>query len=115
MYSEIMTNPFAPLAPLTLLAAIQSLQATITNCWPRLSTPAYQNELIKSLIVCFLTVHDDSDKLGTQFATIEAELVNTAAMLSAAMKSNGGEGGNTLQDKVIPLIAKEPLLEKLFR
>lgn len=117
MHSEIMTNPFAALAPSTLLAAIKSLQATISNCWPRLSTPAYQSELIKALVVCFLTVQDDQDKLGTQFPAVEAGLIKTAAMLSAVARTGGGEGeqGTSLQDKVAPLIAKEPLLQKLFK
>lgn len=117
MHSEIMTNPFAALAPSTLLAAIASLQATMANCWPRLSTPAYQSELIKALVVCFLTIQDDQDKLGTNFSAVEAELIKTAAMLSAIMKSDGGEweGQDSLQEKVAPLIAKEPLLQKLFQ
>lgn len=119
MHSEIMAGPFAALAPLTLLAAIKSLQATITNCWPRLSTPAYQSELIKALVVCFLTIQDDQDKLdGTQFSAIEAELTKTVAMLSAVTKTGGGEwegkGDSSLQDKIAPLIAKEPVLQKLF-
>lgn len=117
MHSEIMTNPFAALAPSTLLATIKSLQVTIANCWPRLSTSAYQSELIKALVVCFLTIQDDQDKLGTKFSALEAELIKTAAMLSAVTKSGGGEreGQDSLQEKVALLIAKEPLLQKLFQ
>lgn len=115
MLSEIITNPFATLAPSALFAAISCLQATITNCWPRLSTPAYQSELIKMLAVCYITVHDDKDKLGTgQFVAIEAELIQTASMLAAAAKSCGGLEGQDLNEKVAPLIAKEPLLARLF-
>lgn len=117
MHSEIMTNPFAALVPSSLLAAVKSLQATIANCWPRLSTPAYQSELIKALVICFLTIQDDQDKLGTQFSAVEAELIKAAAMLSAVAKTDGGEREveNALQDKVVPLIVKEPLLQKLFK
>lgn len=120
MHSEIMTSPFAALAPSTLLAAITSVQATISNCWPRLSTPAYQSELIKALVVCFLTLQDDQDKLGTtQFAAMQAELIKTATMLSATTKPSGGEeewkGEPSIQERVAPLVAKEPLLQKLFR
>lgn len=117
MYFENMTNPFAALAPSTLFAAIRCLHVTIKNCWPRLSTPAYQSEIIKMLAVCYLTVHDDKDKLGTgQFAAIEAELVQTASMLTIAAKSCGSSENQDqdLSGKVAPLIAKEPLLAKLF-
>lgn len=117
MLSEIMTNPFAALAPSTLSAAISCLQATIKNCWPRLSTPAYQSEIIKMLVVCYLTVHDDKDKLGTErFAAIEAALIQTASMLTIAAKSCGGseKQDQDISEKVAPLIAKEPLLAKLF-
>lgn len=117
MHSEIMTNPFAALAPSTLSAAISCLQATIKTCWPRLSTPAYQSELIKMLVVCYLTIHDDKDKLGTeQFEAIEADLTQTASMLTIATKSCGSSEGQDrdLSEKVAPLVAKEPLLAKLF-
>lgn len=122
MHSEVMTDPFTALAPSKLLAATKSLQATIANCWPRLATtPAYQSELVKALVVCFLVVQDDQDKLdGAQFSAIETELIKTAAMLSAVTKTGGGEwegkGENhSLEDKVAPLVAKEPMLQKLFK
>lgn len=117
MHSEIMTNPFAALSSSQLSAAISCLQATIKTCWPRLSTPAYQSEIIKMLVVCYLTVHDDKDKLGTkQFAAIEAELIKTASMLTVAAKSCGGSErqDQDIGEKVAPLIAREPLLAKLF-
>ncbi|ROW07998.1 hypothetical protein VPNG_06114 [Cytospora leucostoma] len=115
MYSEIMTNPFAALAPPTLSAAISCLQATIANCWPRLTTPTYQSEVIKMLVMCYLTVHDDKDKLDSeQFAAIEAALVQTASMLTIATKSCGGSEGQVLGERIAPLITKEPLLANLF-
>ncbi|KAJ0113995.1 hypothetical protein J7T55_010239 [Diaporthe amygdali] len=115
MHTEVMTNPFAALAPSTLSAAIEGLQALIANCWPRLSTPAYQDELIKALVVCYLTVHDEQDQLGTRFAAIDADLVKTASMLTVATRGAGGEAVDDLGDKAAMLIAKEPLLAELFK
>lgn len=115
MHTEVMSNPFAALAPSTLTAAIEGLQAIIANCWPRLSTPAYQDELIKALVVCYLTVHDEREQLGTRFAAIDAGLVKTASMLIVATRGAGGEGVQDLGDKAAMLIAKEPLLAGLFR
>ncbi|KAF3767499.1 hypothetical protein M406DRAFT_252813, partial [Cryphonectria parasitica EP155] len=114
MHSEVMTNPFAPLAPDMLLSALHSLESLISICWPRLSTPAYQDELVKALVVCFLNVHDeksnDSDK---DLVLIQTTLIRTAAMLSNAIKS--GQEGDGLKGKVAPLIAQEPLLADLFK
>ncbi|KAL1869902.1 hypothetical protein Daus18300_005363 [Diaporthe australafricana] len=115
MHTEVMSNPFAALAPSTLTAAIEGLQAIIANCWPRLSTPAYQDELIKALVVCYLTVHDEREQLGTRFAAIDAELVKTASMLIVATRGSGGEGVQDLGDKAAVLIEKEPLLAGLFK
>lgn len=115
MHSEVLSNPFAALAPTTLSAAIECLQAVIANCWPRLSTSAYQDELIKALVVCYLTVHDERDQLGERFAALDAELVKTASMLTVAVRGAGGEGVQDLGDKAALLISKEPLLAGLFK
>lgn len=115
MLSEVLSNPFAALAPATLSAAIAALQAIIANCWPRLSTPAYQDELIKALVVCYLTVQDEQDQLGPRFEDIDAELVKTASMLTVAARGAGGEVVQDLADKVALLVSKEPLLGELFK
>lgn len=114
MHSEFMTNPFAPLAPDTLQSALCSLETVILNCWPRLSTPAYQDELIKTLTVCFLNIHDESDRPNQGLVQIKTSLAHTAALLSKATKKGAGEG-NILKEKVAPLIAQEPLLAELFK
>lgn len=115
MHSEVLSNPFASLAPATLSAAIQGLQAIIANCWPRMSTPAYQDELIKALVVCYMTVHDERDQLGERFAELDAGLVNTASMLTVAAKGAGDEVAEDLADKAALLVSKEPLLAGLFK
>ncbi|KAI3401371.1 hypothetical protein diail_11455 [Diaporthe ilicicola] len=115
MHTEVMCNPFAALAPSTLSAAIKGLQAVIANCWPRLSTPAYQDELVKALVVCYMTVHDEREQLGTRSEAVDAELVKTASMLTVATRAVGGEGVSDLGDKAALLIAKEPLLAGLFK
>lgn len=115
MHSEVLSNPFAALAPPTLAAAIDGLQAIIANCWPRLSTPAYQDELVKALVVCYLTVHDEQEQLGEHFPAVDAELVKTASMLTVAARGAGGDGVQDLADKAALLVSKEPLLSGLFK
>ena len=115
MHSEVLSNPFAALAPATLSAAIKGLQAVIANCWPRISTPAYQDELIKALVACYLTVQDEQDQLGERFAALDAELVKTASMLTVAARGAGDGGVQDLGDKAALLVSKEPLLAGLFK
>lgn len=113
MQSEIMTNPFASLAPDTLRAALKSLNAVLTNCWPRLSTPAYQDELIKILVICFLNVHDEGKD---DLADVKATLIKTAAVfLNASTPGTADKGGINPQEKVKSLITQEPLLADLFK
>ncbi|PSS02219.1 hypothetical protein BD289DRAFT_254770 [Coniella lustricola] len=111
MHSEIMTNPFAPLAPDTLRAALESLHAILTNCWPRLSTPAYQDELIKMLVVCFINIEEESKD---DLVDIKKSIIKTAAIFMTASKT-ADKGGDNLNAKVKPLIAQEPLLAALFK
>lgn len=111
MFSEIMTEPFTNRVPHDMSKTVNSLQVIIRNCWPRLaSTPAYQDEIIKALVMCYLNMHDDNQGPGTA----EVPLALTASMLSRVMTSGGGEG-TTLADKVAPLIAREPVLADLFK
>lgn len=110
MFSEILTEPFITQAPRDLSRKVSSVQVVIQNCWPRIAaTQAYQDEIIRFLVTCFLNVRDE--KLGS---AAEAPLVKTASMLSTVMKSPGDQAP-TLEDKVAPLVAREPALSDLFK
>jgi hypothetical protein len=118
MLSTIMTDPFAPVAPATLLSAIKALQAVLANCWPRIPGSPWQDEIINALVLCWLHVaeheHPGTDKLYTE---IEQELVTSSKALAAVLKTASGDGeGATLDlsSHVAPLVAKEPRLAKLF-
>ena len=56
MFSAILTDPFAMSHPETLTAAIVGLQDVILVCWPRLSGPPWDDELLKMIVVCWLNV-----------------------------------------------------------
>lgn len=113
MFSEIMTEPFTYRLPHDMSKTINALQVIISNCWPRIaSTPAYQDEIIKALVTCYLNAHDD--KQGT--SSLQGPLSLAASMLSRAMASGGSEEiPTTLKDKVAPLIAREAVLADLFK
>lgn len=115
MLSTIMTDPFAPVAPETLLSAIKALQAVLANCWLRIPGSPWQDEIINALVLCWLHVAEhDHPATDKTFVQIEQELLTSSKALAAVLKTAGGEGPADLSSHVAPLLAKEPRLVKLF-
>lgn len=106
MLSSIMMDPFAINYSGTLMAAIGALQTILINCWPRLVTTPWQEEITKMLVVCWLNVKEDLK--GTP--EMEAALIKATQMLLAVMKA----GNVDLSEKISPLIEAEPQLSPLF-
>lgn len=107
MHCEVFTDPFAAaLAPSLLEDALWSFSSVIASCWPRLAHPAYQDEIIKALVTCYLNVHDDPEAEG-KLKKVKEILLIVGRMFSVV-------GTTQLQEKVAPLKAKEPALEALF-
>ncbi|KAM7186884.1 mitochondrial CCA tRNA nucleotidyltransferase [Rhypophila sp. PSN 637] len=130
MISTIMTNPFAPLSPSTLVAAIKALQATLAICWPRLCASPWQDETLNALVMCWLNVHDfeqdqPQPKTSNQTAEIKQQLTVSASALNAVLKTRAGAAATSdpqqdeqaedpLDEIISPLVSKEPLLAGLF-
>jgi hypothetical protein len=106
MLSTILSDPFAPAAPATLLAAVKALQAVLQTCWPRIPNSPWQDEIINALTLCWLAACDQT----TRPSAILSELSATGAMLSAVLRTKGVN----LADVVAPLVQKEPPLAALF-
>lgn len=115
MLSTILTDPFASLHLPTLLSAIKALQAVLATCWPRLPNSPWQDEIINSLVLCWLNL-DTSDSSVGNFSAIKQQLVHTADALAAVLATEVEEGKPTinLSGVVAPLVAKEPSLSQLF-
>ncbi|KLU85945.1 hypothetical protein MAPG_04964 [Magnaporthiopsis poae ATCC 64411] len=114
MISSVMEEPFAMAHPPSLLAAIGALQAVIRDCWPRLGRPPWREEVVKSLVACWLRARDDDDAADAARKqagdSVCAELARTAKMLAAVTRAEGTE----LVELVAPLTTREPLLVGLF-
>ncbi|KAI1413763.1 hypothetical protein F5Y13DRAFT_198127 [Hypoxylon sp. FL1857] len=111
MVTEIMTDPFGPKHPPSFKSATTLLQTILRTCWPRV--PFYCNEIINVLMLCWLNIEDEeslSDD-GSTANDLKAELTKTADMLAAVMKAAKVD----LNERVGPLVKKEPGLSKLFR
>ncbi|KAL2135876.1 hypothetical protein VTI74DRAFT_6475 [Chaetomium olivicolor] len=117
MLSSILTDPFAPVSPATLLAAIRALQAVLANCWPRIPGSPWQDEIINALVLCWLHLAEHNrpfDDGGSVYTAIEQELLTSSKALAAVLKTGSGEGAINLASHVAPLLAKEPRLGRLF-
>lgn len=108
MLSTIISDPFAPAAPTTLLAAIKALQAVLQTCWPRIPNSPWQDEIVNALSLCWLVTCDQITT--TRPSTILSELSATGAMLAAVLRTQDIE----LADVVRPLVEKEPMLAELL-
>lgn len=108
MLSTILSDPFAPAAPTTLLAAINTLQAVLQTCWPRIPNSPWQDEIVNALSLCWLAACDQTTT--TRPSAFLSELSATGAMLAAVLRTQDVE----LADVVRPLVEKEPLLAKLY-
>ena len=107
MLRTILADPFGPLAPATLLAAIHALQAVLQTCWMRIPDSPWQDEIIDALSLCWLAVHDQA---ATPPNSIPSELCKTSAMLAAVLKRRDID----FADVVLPLLQSEPALFDLF-
>jgi hypothetical protein len=122
-----MTDPFAPVAPPTLLAAIKALQAVLANCWPRIPASPWQNEIINALVLSWMhlveheysgTKHNENPawlqkKDKAAYNLIEQELITSVRALSTVLKT-AEDGAIDLSAHVAPLVEKEPRLRELF-
>lgn len=109
MHCEVLSDPFSTAAPELQRLATKSLGIVIANCWPRLTQPPYQDEIIKALVICFLNTHDDLAS-NSKLNHTQDWLTRLATML---IVTAGDEEG--LRDKVMPLVEKEPVLADLFK
>lgn len=115
MYSEMLSDPFAPRYPEYLFAAIRGLQAVMRNCWPRVATPHHQGEVLKALTLGWLSLQDDDGSFGDETqnasrAELRGALVETAAMLAAISST----AGTNLSEQTSQLVARDESLKALF-
>jgi len=107
MLAAIMTDPFASDSTSLLLSAISGLQAVLTNCWPRIATPLWRDEVIQALVFCWLHV-SETDSQDNR--AIKEKLLLAVRTLSAILAVQGVN----LVYLVAPLVQKEPTITKLF-
>ncbi|KAH6703357.1 hypothetical protein EV126DRAFT_440712 [Verticillium dahliae] len=108
IFTETLRDPFIGESPARLSITLDGLALIIRVCWPRVSTSAYESEIIRALAVCWLSLHDDSGD-GPRRELLD-KLRYTVEVLSAAVEVTG----TRLDLKVAPLVAKDEVLRGLF-
>ncbi|KAK3323541.1 hypothetical protein B0T19DRAFT_207757 [Cercophora scortea] len=109
MLTGILTDPFAPLSPATLISAIKALEAVLANCWPRIPQTPWQDEIINGLVVCWLNLVELETK-GPQDKLVREALIHLTKVLAAVLKTRDIK----LSNEVAPLVANQHSLKTLF-
>lgn len=108
LVSTIISDPFAPTHPSSLIAALDTLCAIQATCWPRISH--YANDIIKMLMLCWLSLEEAGEEekeagetrttakprpsasagTKTKGRTVEAreKLIHNARMLDAILQAD---------------------------
>lgn len=107
MLAAIMTDPFASASPSLLLSAVSALQAVLTNCWPRIATPLWRDEIIQAVVFCWLRVSETDSQDNRAIKEKLLVSVRTLSAILAAQEVN-------LVDLAAQLVKKEPVLAELF-
>lgn len=101
-----MTDPFAVVHPPAILSASKALNATLLNCWPRLSDSGHAGQIMRIIVLCWLNLHDNGvvpRPAPAQADAINRELSRTAALLESIWAQRGldppGQWAEVLQRK----------------
>jgi hypothetical protein len=113
LFSSIMLDPFALAYPPSVLAVTEALNATLVNCWPRVSAPIHTEEILHCLTVCWLRTCDaeaSSQPWAKEIGLLKKELTSNAAMLQGIWLQQNPSP----PPKMIEVIKQEPSLVTLF-
>lgn len=110
LFAPVLTDAFALAYPPAVLAAVQALNATILNCWPRITGTPHAEHIINLISRSWTNIQDTSDR-GEEFDSLRLELTKTMTLLAALWK----ESGETLPtEKLSEVVSKAPHLRPLF-
>lgn len=108
-----MTDPFATAYPPALLSAAEALNAVIVNCWPRILDADHAEQIIRTISLCWLNLHDDN--IGPELSSkdrddISAKLLESARILQSVWKQQKAQPPGKLAE----VLNQEPRLKSLF-
>ena len=113
MLSQILTDPFSPLHPSLLLAAAKATQATVANCWPRMTESIHRIELVKALTLCWTTVNGEL-KAKEVIGDPELEGVRNELQLAGNILVKAVSEKLDMTEELQPLLDVDSSLASLF-
>ncbi|KAM5386711.1 hypothetical protein ACJZ2D_000004 [Fusarium nematophilum] len=115
MTSSIMTDPFATAHPPTVLAAAQTLNAIMANCWPRIQETEHTEPIIRIAALCWLNVHEDEEVASSQLTQEDVDVLSQELMrTSNILESVWAKDGSKRPAKLDEVLKQEPRLARLF-
>lgn len=109
-----MTDPFGLARPQAVTAAAKALNATLINCWPRITESGNIGELVRILSICWLNLDSGNDIVDRpserDIAGVAPELKKASAILSVIWKQEGEK----IPPQVDGITRQEPELRQLF-
>ncbi|KAH0496594.1 hypothetical protein TgHK011_003946 [Trichoderma gracile] len=110
LFSATLSDPFVTEYPPLVCAAVEALNATLINCWPRSSISGYIHQVLYTISRCWLNL--ESSQLPTQDRDrISAHLIRTSNLLQTLWSREGGSGPPA---QLAAILQKEPRLAGLL-
>lgn len=112
IFAAILTDSFALAYTPAVLAAAESLNATLAACWPRVAETNYMEQIVYIISVCWINIEDRrSAQEGdvAALAPISQQLERTSTFLQALWDANGNKPADLTK-----ATKAEPRLQALF-
>lgn len=112
VFSAILEDSFALAYAPAVLAAAESLNATLAACWPRVAETNHLEQIVYTISLCWINIEDRRSSQDGDVASltpISEQLQRTSTLLQALWDANGNRPADLTEATEI-----EPRLQALF-
>lgn len=107
--SAILSDPFGPARPDSLILAAKATQTTILNCWPRMGELVHRLEIVRALCLCWANITEDIGQHNVGLDLVKHELKIAGVLLVKSTEST-----IHISDEISPLLVVDGTLRELF-
>jgi hypothetical protein len=86
MIASVMTDPFASIHAPAILSAAKALNSCISHCWPRMVDDERTGEVLRMIVMCWLSMHTNETGLQVPhelLIAVDGELKLAVRMIRA--------------------------------
>ncbi|KAL7951137.1 hypothetical protein V8C42DRAFT_308611 [Trichoderma barbatum] len=109
LFSTTLSDPFAMEYPPLVCATTEALNATLVNCWPRISSPGYADQVLHMVSLCWLNLKS-SQIPAEAVDQISTHIIRTSTILQSLWSREG----SAPPQQLAAILEKEPRLVELF-